>query len=78
MLPPVEVSVGRRSPGTRLPPCCVSIARLRLPVLEVFAEGSGARVVWTIDLLPHDLAPAIAAMQDQAMAVMKRTFEPKE
>ena len=46
-------------------------------VLEVFADGPGTRVVWTIDLLPHDLAPAIAAMQDQGLAVMKRTLERK-
>ena len=44
-------------------------------VLQVFAEGAGARVAWTIDLLPDALAPAVAAMQDQGLAVMKRTFE---
>lgn len=44
-------------------------------VLEVFSDGAGCRVVWTIDLLPHDLGAAIGAMQDRGLAAMKRTFE---
>ncbi|HEX4405706.1 MAG TPA: SRPBCC family protein [Polyangia bacterium] len=47
-------------------------------VLQVLADGGGrTRVVWTIDLLPDDLAPAISAMQDQGLTVMKRTLERK-
>ncbi len=46
-------------------------------VLQVLPDGSGTRVVWTIDLLPHELAPVIAGMQDQGLAVMKRTLERK-
>jgi hypothetical protein len=46
-------------------------------VLEVFRHPEGARVVWTTDLLPHDMAPAIAGMQDQALAIMKKTLEPR-
>jgi carbon monoxide dehydrogenase subunit G len=44
-------------------------------VLEVFADGAGARVVWTTDLLPDEMADAVAAMQDEGLRVMKETFE---
>jgi carbon monoxide dehydrogenase subunit G len=44
-------------------------------VLEVFADRSGARVVWTTDLLPDEMESAVAAMQDNGLAVMKETFE---
>jgi hypothetical protein len=44
-------------------------------VLEVFAHGSGSRVEWTTDLLPNEMASAVQAMQEQALATMKRTFE---
>jgi carbon monoxide dehydrogenase subunit G len=46
-------------------------------VLEAFAEPDGTRVVWTTDLLPHDMAGPIAAMQDQALATMKKTLGPR-
>ena len=43
---------------------------------QVFAEGPRrSRVVWIADLLPNELAPAIAAMIDQGTAAMKRTVE---
>jgi carbon monoxide dehydrogenase subunit G len=44
-------------------------------VLQVLEAAEGTRVVWTTDLLPHAMADAIAAMQDQGLAVMKRTLE---
>src|SRR3954470_23198188 len=44
-------------------------------VLEVLADRSGTRVVWTIDLLPDEMAAPIAAMQQNGLAVMKATFE---
>ena len=44
-------------------------------VLEVLADRSGTRVVWTIDLLPDEMAEPIAAMQESGLAVMKKTFE---
>jgi len=44
-------------------------------VLQVFADRSGARVVWTTDLLPDEMESAVAAMQDNGLAVMKETFE---
>jgi hypothetical protein len=51
--------------------------------VQVFSiDGSGGdsgddrcRVVWIADLLPHDRAPAIAAMIEQGLDVMKRTLE---
>ena len=44
--------------------------------LQVFADGEGrSRVVWIADLLPNEVAPAIAAMIEQGMAVMKKTLE---
>lgn len=44
--------------------------------LQVFAHGDAAsRVVWIADLLPNDLAGAIAGMIEQGMAAMKRTLE---
>jgi len=43
---------------------------------QVFDEGSGqCRIVWTADLLPHDMAPAIAGMIEQGLASMKKTLE---
>jgi carbon monoxide dehydrogenase subunit G len=44
-------------------------------VLQVVAEGTGSRVTWTSDLLPHSMAEQVGAMQDQGLAVMKRTLE---
>jgi carbon monoxide dehydrogenase subunit G len=43
---------------------------------QVFPDGEGrSRLVWIADLLPHELAPAISAMMDQGLAVIKRTLE---
>jgi hypothetical protein len=44
-------------------------------VLELTAEGEHTRVRWTSDLLPDEVEPAIAGMQDQGLAAMKRAFE---
>src|SRR5215212_4711745 len=42
---------------------------------QVFADERGAsRVVWIADLLPNELAPAIATMIDQGLVAMKRTL----
>lgn len=43
--------------------------------LQVVGEGGATRVVWIADLLPHDLAGAIAGMIEQGLAAMKRTLE---
>jgi len=45
---------------------------------QVFAEGeNGSRFVWIADLLPNELAPTIAGMMDQGLAVIKQTLERK-
>jgi hypothetical protein len=38
------------------------------------ADG-GCQVVWTADLLPDELAPAIAGMMDQGLSAMKKKLE---
>jgi hypothetical protein len=44
--------------------------------VQVVGEDAGrCRVVWTIDLLPNDLAPAVAGMMDHAAGFMKKTLE---
>jgi carbon monoxide dehydrogenase subunit G len=43
--------------------------------LELNAERGGTRVVWRSDLLPHAMATQVAGMQEQALAVMKKTLE---
>ena len=42
--------------------------------VQVFPEADGSRIVWTIDLLPDELAPAVGAMMDEAAKVMKKTL----
>lgn len=43
--------------------------------LQAFDEGGGStRLVWTADLLPHEMAPAIAGMIEQGLAAMQRTL----
>jgi hypothetical protein len=43
------------------------------------ADGDGrTRFVWIADLLPHELAPTIAQMIEQGLAVIKRTLETTE
>ena len=43
--------------------------------VQVFPEGDGSRVVWTIDLLPNELAPMIGGMMDHAAGFMKKALE---
>ena len=44
--------------------------------LQVFAEGADrSRLVWIADLLPNDLAGAIAAMIEQGLAAMQTTLD---
>ena len=40
--------------------------------VQVFLDGDGSRVVWTVDLLPNELAPAIGGMMDEAVKVMRK------
>jgi carbon monoxide dehydrogenase subunit G len=41
---------------------------------QLFAEAARTRGVWIADLLPHALAPNIAAMIEQALVAMQRHF----
>ena len=43
--------------------------------VQVEPQGNGSRLVWISDLLPHDMAGPLGAMQDQALAAMKRALE---
>jgi hypothetical protein len=44
--------------------------------VQVFPEGIGrSRLVWTVDLLPDELAPAIGGMMDHAAGFMKKTLD---
>ena len=44
--------------------------------VQVFAEGKDrTRFVWTIDLLPNELAQPIGAMAEQGASIIKRTLE---
>ena len=46
---------------------------------QVFPDGdSGCRFVWIADLLPDEVAPAITAMIERGMAVIKETLERTE
>jgi carbon monoxide dehydrogenase subunit G len=46
---------------------------------QVFPDDQGrSRFVWIADLLPHELAPSIAQMIDQGLAVIKQTLESTE
>lgn len=43
---------------------------------QVFGEGAEqCRFVWIADLLPDEMAPAIAAMMEQGIAVIRETLE---
>ncbi|MRD48233.1 SRPBCC family protein [Caenimonas koreensis] len=42
--------------------------------IRVFADGAGSRVVWTLDFLPNELAPAIKGLVDAGGTVMKSAF----
>jgi carbon monoxide dehydrogenase subunit G len=43
---------------------------------QVFpADGGLSRFVWIADLLPGEVAPDVAAMMEQGLAVIKRTLE---
>jgi len=42
---------------------------------QVFADGSGACIVWICDLLPNEMREAIDGMITQGMAAMKRTLD---
>ena len=43
--------------------------------LQVTPEGGGCRVVWTADILPHELKAPIQGMMQQGMDAMKKKLE---
>ena len=46
---------------------------------QVFAEADGkSRFVWIADLLPNEIAPAIAAMIEQGLGAIQKTLEATE
>lgn len=46
---------------------------------QIVAEGPGkCRFVWIADVLPHEVAPAMASMIEQGLAVIKQTLEGAE
>ena len=42
---------------------------------QVLADGAGARLVWTADLLPHEAAGGVAAMMDDGLKAAKRAID---
>ncbi len=42
---------------------------------QVIADGAHSRFVWTADLLPDEVAPAIEGMMAQAMPIIRATLE---
>lgn len=45
---------------------------------QVLADGTGCRFVWIADLLPDEVAPAIAGMIEQGLGVIRTTLERAE
>lgn len=43
--------------------------------VQVFADGDGrSRLVWTVDVLPHEIAPYMDAQMDQAALAMQKAL----
>jgi hypothetical protein len=43
--------------------------------VQVFSDGDGrSRLVWTVDLLPHEIAPYVDGQMDQAALAMRKIF----
>jgi len=43
--------------------------------LEIVDTGGGARVIWTADVLPAELADRFSPLMAEALRIMKKTFE---
>jgi carbon monoxide dehydrogenase subunit G len=43
--------------------------------VQVFEEGTGSRVVWTADFLPHEAAGTLGPMLEAGLATMKKTLD---
>jgi len=45
--------------------------------VQVIADGEArCRLIWTVDVLPHEIAPYIDAQMDLGAAAMQRAFAP--
>jgi hypothetical protein len=42
--------------------------------VQVFSDGVRSRLVWTVDLLPNEIAPYVEGQMDQAALAMRKTF----
>jgi len=43
--------------------------------VQVFSDGDArSRLVWTVDLLPHEIAPYVDGQMDQAALAMRKIF----
>jgi hypothetical protein len=42
--------------------------------VEVLPDGDASRIVWTIDVLPDELAPAVESMMGEAAKAMTKTL----
>lgn len=43
--------------------------------VQVFTEGTGSRVVWTADFLPHEASAVVGPMIEEGMAAMKKALD---
>jgi Polyketide cyclase / dehydrase and lipid transport len=43
--------------------------------IQVLGNGSGSRILWTVDLLPDSTSAAIEGMMDMAVLSMRRVLE---
>jgi hypothetical protein len=44
--------------------------------VQILDDGAGrSRFIWTVDVLPNEIAPYIGAQMDQAVIKMKRKLE---
>jgi hypothetical protein len=42
--------------------------------VQVFADGDRSRLVWIVDVLPHEIAPYMNAQMDQAALAMQKAL----
>ncbi|CAM4110955.1 SRPBCC family protein [Corallococcus exiguus] len=43
--------------------------------VQVHAEGTGSRVVWTADFLPHEASAIVGPMIDEGLVAMKKALD---
>jgi hypothetical protein len=47
--------------------------------VQIVANGDGAcRLLWTVDVLPHEIAPYMDAQMDQGALAMQKAFARKK